>query len=103
MGDPISSFIPSSSSPPSSPSFQFHSFYSHTSLPLFLTRKEVAQQAIHEALELSQQYGATSPQARVAWEIAEEVENSVYSPCSKRCDPFGSYNVDDYEKENPLL
>lgn len=54
---------------------------------LFNTREDSAK-AIQEALEISKKYGAQSPEARVAWEIAEEIEDSVYSPCSKRCDPI---------------
>lgn len=42
------------------------------------------KQAIQEAMEASKKYGATSPEARVAWEIAEEIEDSFFSPCSKR-------------------
>jgi hypothetical protein len=42
------------------------------------------KQAIQVALEASKKFGATSPEARVAWDIAEEVENSFFSTCSKR-------------------
>mmetsp|Transcript_34655 Transcript_34655/g.84039 ORF Transcript_34655/g.84039 Transcript_34655/m.84039 type:complete len:157 (-) Transcript_34655:4414-4884(-) len=44
--------------------------------------------AIEEALAATRKYGATSKEARVAWEIAEEIEDSIFSPCSKRCDPL---------------
>ena len=47
--------------------------------------KSPHKKAIQEALEATQKYGATSVEARVAWEIAEEIEDSVFSPCSKRC------------------
>ena len=40
--------------------------------------------AIEEAMEATRTYGATSKEARVAWEIAEEIEDSIFSPCSKR-------------------
>lgn len=40
--------------------------------------------AIEEAMEATRKYGATSKEARVAWEIAEEIEDSIFSPCSKR-------------------
>jgi hypothetical protein len=42
------------------------------------------KQAIQVALEASKKFGATSPEARVAWDIAEEMEDSFFSPCSKR-------------------
>ena len=42
------------------------------------------QQAIQAALEASKKYGAASPEARVLWEIAEEIEDSIFSPCSER-------------------
>jgi hypothetical protein len=48
--------------------------------------KSASKQAIQAALEITKKYGATSPEARIAWEIAEEMEDSVFSPCSKRCD-----------------
>jgi hypothetical protein len=48
--------------------------------------KSASKQAIQAALETTKKYGAQSPEARVAWEIAEEMEDSVFSPCSKRCD-----------------
>ena len=42
------------------------------------------KKAIQEALEATKTFGSTSPEARVAWEIAEEIEDSIFSPCSKR-------------------
>ena len=50
-------------------------------------------QAIEEALEATRKYGATSKEARMAWEIAEEIEDSIFSPCSKRCDPLPRKDV----------
>ena len=44
------------------------------------------QQAMKDALEATKKYGPQSEQARVLWEIAEEIEDSIYSPCSERCD-----------------
>ena len=49
-------------------------------------KKDYVSQAIQEALAAIEKYGAQSPEARVAWEIAEEIEDAEYSPCSKRCD-----------------
>ena len=40
--------------------------------------------AIQQALEASRKYGPTSPEARVARGVAEEIEDSIFSPCSKR-------------------
>eukprot|EP00980_Cylindrotheca_fusiformis_P016156 scaffold4805_cov136-Cylindrotheca_fusiformis.AAC.11 len=65
-----------------------HSRGSITRTRLVLASKSPHEQAIDEALEASKKFGATSPEARVAWEIAEEIENSIFSPCSKRCDPI---------------
>lgn len=51
------------------------------------TQQQQQQQhhdAMQAALEASKTHGAQSPQARVLWEIAEEIEDSIYSPCSER-------------------
>ena len=61
-----------------------------TTSPLILlasqNKKDHVSQAIQEALAATEKYGARSPEARVAWEMAEEIEDAEYSPCSKRCD-----------------
>ena len=48
------------------------------------TRRSPHEEAIQAALEASKKFGPQSPEARVAWEIAEEIEDSIFSPCSKR-------------------
>lgn len=45
---------------------------------------EEHKEAIKAALEATKKYGAQSQEARVLWEIAEEIEDSIFSPCSKR-------------------
>ena len=70
-------------------------------MKLFITRREKVKEAIEDALEMTRIYGPQSSEARVAWEIAEEVEDNIYSPCSKRCDPYGSHDPD-LDEECPL-
>ena len=41
-----------------------------------LAARADATSAIQEALEASKKYGATSPEARVAWDIVEEIDAS---------------------------
>jgi len=46
--------------------------------PTFLasTTRPDATSAIQEALEASKKFGATSPEARLAWEAVEELDSS---------------------------
>uniref|UniRef100_A0A7S3KYI4 Nudix hydrolase domain-containing protein n=2 Tax=Amphora coffeiformis TaxID=265554 RepID=A0A7S3KYI4_9STRA len=69
----------------------------HVSTEVFVRKDPLSphQLAIQAALETSRKYGPQSPEARVAWEEAEEIEDSVFSPCSKRCDPFPSSKTQD--------
>jgi hypothetical protein len=41
-----------------------------------LAARPDASAAIKEALEASKKFGATSPEARVAWDIVEEMDSS---------------------------
>ena len=47
-----------------------------TSTALFSTVRPDASKAIKAALDASKKYGATSPEARVAWDIVEEMDAS---------------------------
>ncbi|CAB9527373.1 expressed unknown protein [Seminavis robusta] len=65
----------------------------HRLPPLFAssTNNQRHQEAMQAALNATQKYGAHSPEARVLWEIAEEIEDSIFSPCSERDDNFTIY------------
>ena len=87
------------------PMITSHSFSttSSSSTGLFATsRRDVVKQAIKDALTITQQYGSQSSQAQIAWELAEEVENSVYSPCAHRADLHLHYDPDVFDDECPL-
>jgi len=86
------------------PMIASHSFStSSSSAGLFATsRRDVVQQAIEDALTITQQYGSQSSQAQIAWELAEEVENSVYSPCAHRAELHPHYDPDVLNEECPL-
>ena len=58
----VSAFVPSASS-------------SRAMTTLAAARPD-SSAAIQEALEASKKFGATSPEARVAWEIVEEMDSS---------------------------
>ena len=63
-----------------------HDEMPHVSTETFVLKDPPSphQLAIQAALEVSRKYGPQSPEARVAWEEAEEIEDSIFSPCSKR-------------------
>jgi len=51
--------------------------------PTLLRSKADASAAIKEALAASEEFGAASPQARVAWEIVEEIDSADNSAAFK--------------------
>jgi hypothetical protein len=65
-------------------------------------KKDHVSQAIQEALAATEKYGAKSPEARIAWEMAEEMEDAEYSPCSKRCD-YPILVKNDDEDDNNII
>jgi hypothetical protein len=76
-----------------------------TTSPLVLLasqKKYHVSQAIQDALAATEKYGAQSPEARVAWEMAEEIEDAEYSPCSKRCDYPIVKNDDDDDDDDRI-
>ena len=44
--------------------------------PTFLSAAKDSSAAVAAALEASKKYGATSPEARVAWEAVEDMDSS---------------------------